>query len=658
MGVAYNSGFTGDRGQDKGPSGPEIFRNNLYKFGKFAGTARVVPGIAGTNLGQTLANQRNLAYPVARWIGNFDTFRRRGEQGTQGLITRGIQRGGRILSGSISGRAIDLAARPLGQFGMGATFGPLAGRAFRVMLGKQLSKANPIDNFVKSVTSKVSMNAKVNGKAINFKIRNDKGIQREAQKVLLTAYRNMLAMAPDVSTGQYHVGTSKKFEQKGIDTSLMNNQDAFNKLGIAYRENGKKVFRDVFGFSQPGQARMFLHNSFNLNNMRATKGTKVDHFFRGSVEVGGSMRGFPWIWAVEYGGDIPVFYPAKRKGKHALNRDASGDPKFATFLNNLDNRTKKAKMKEMDIGDFLKNKNTEYYMPDNHYIQPTFFIHRAAEKAARSAAKMTTMQQAKLTSPGSMYYAEWMKLARRDIEKVKAKRMGYAARFTKKAAVREAFREKTQLNRGQGANVLSFMEQKIPGPRTELAHGGFYSQELADAIGVKIVPEDFQYSFAFRTRKQDSAPVLKKAAEIYVRRGGNTKGYEGRNLSKLNDPKKDPVTSEIAKAISKMPGRSKFSDEDNLADAARYVNLFKAYNTAQGDVSNLQRRKEYLDKVYDFSVKFTPGGRRATVKLRRKSGTVGGNKQRQIDRQKQEKLAKDIFTQLDIEELMKEIGNF
>ena len=86
MGVAYNSGFTGDRGQDKGPSGPEIFRNNLYKFGKFAGTARVVPGIAGTNLGQTLANQRNLAYPVARWIGNFDTFRRRGEQGSSSQI--------------------------------------------------------------------------------------------------------------------------------------------------------------------------------------------------------------------------------------------------------------------------------------------------------------------------------------------------------------------------------------------------------------------------------------------------------------------------------------------------------------------------------------------------------------------------------------------
>ena len=67
--------------------------------------------------------------------------------------------------------------------------------------------------------------------------------------------------------------------------------------------------------------------------------------------------------------------------------------------------------------------------------------------------------------------------------------------------------------------------------------------------------------------------------------------------------KKDPVTSEIAKAITKMsvaqgPGVMKTI----CLDAARYVNLFKAYNIAQGDVSNLQEEKEYLDKVYDFSV--------------------------------------------------------
>jgi hypothetical protein len=659
MGVVYNSGFTGDRGQGKGPSTAEIFRNNLYKFGKFAGTAKVTPGLAGSSIANTLNRQRNLAYPIARWIGNFDTFSKRGQIGAGGFLARGIARGGRIVSGSVSGRLINVAARPLGQFGLGAQFGPLAARGFRIMLGKQLMKNNPINNMVNSITSKVTASAKVNGKAINWKIRKDKNIQREAQKVLLMAHSNILAMAPDVSSGQYHVGGPRKKDAQMLNKDLMMDVKNFNQLGIAYREDGKKIFRDIFGFSQPGQARSFLLGSVNMNNMRATKGTKVDHFFRGSIKVGGSERGFPWIWAVEYGGNIPVYYPAKVKGKHALNRNELGNPINAKFLKEMDNVSKKKAMEEYDIVKGRKKSNQEYYIPENEFIQPTFFIHRAAQRAAEKASKMTTMQQAKLTSPGSKYYADWLKLAKRDMEKLKAKKMGYADKFVKKAAIKSAFRENYQLERGQGANFMSFMEQKIPGPRTELAHGNFYSKDVADAIGVKLVPEDMQYSFAFRTRQQDTAPVLKKAAEIYVRRGGNVKrAYEGRNIDTFHKQasKRDPVSNEIAKAIGKMPGRSRFSDEDNYEDARRYVNLFKNYNIAQGNVSNMQRRKEYLDKVYDFSVSFTPGGRKATVKLRKKRGTVGGNKNRQIERQKQEKLANDIFTQLDIEELMKEIG--
>ena len=250
MGVIYNSGFTGDRGHDRGPSGPEIFRNNLYKFGKFAGTARVTPGIAGTNFANTINQQRNLAYPVARWLGNFDAYQKRGQGQGQGFLARGIQRGGRIVSGSISGRLINVAARPLGQFGLGASFGPLAARAFRVQLGKQLTKNNPVDNYIRKLTTKVTSTAKVNGKAINFNIRKDKNIQREAQKVLLMAYRNILAMAPDVSSGQYHVGGfGSQKNTKLLNKDLMMDVKNFNKMGIAYhKEGGGKEFRDIFGF--------------------------------------------------------------------------------------------------------------------------------------------------------------------------------------------------------------------------------------------------------------------------------------------------------------------------------------------------------------------------------------------------------------------------
>ena len=208
------------------------------------------------------------------------------------------------------------------------------------------------------------------------------------------------------------------------------------------------------------------------------------------------------------------------------------------------------------------------------------------------------------------------------------------------------------LNRGPGANMMSFMENKIPGPRTESAHGSFYSPELADAIGISVVPEEFNFSFAFRTYKTDTAPVLRKAAEVYIRRGGLTSAVAGKSAPGGG------TRGAIFKAIRNMPGRKRMGDEKNMQDAARYFDLFGKFSKAQGNVSNMHRRAEYLDKVFDFSVKLTPGGRRATVGLRKKRGTVSGNKRDKIDRVKQEKLGRDIFNQLDIEQLMKEIGDF
>ena len=674
MGTIYNSGFTGDRGQDRGPTTAEIFRNNLYKFGKFAGTAKVTPGVAGSRLANTINQQRNYAYPIARWLGNFDAYQKRGQGAGQGFLARGIQRGGRIVSGSISGRLINVAARPLGQFGLGAAFGPLAARGFRIMLGKQLMKNNPIDDVIRNITTKVTSTAVVDGKAINWKIRKDKNIQREAQKVLLMAYRNILAMAPDVSSGQYHVGGfGNQKNTKLLNKDLMMDVKTFQQLGIAYhKEGGGKEFRDIFGFTVPGQARTFLLNSVVLNNMRATKGQskKVTSFFKGSVDVGGSIKGFPWIWAVEYGGDIPVYYPQEVKGQNKqgrkgsrkpINFDKQGNPIYSTKVNESDSRADQNKA----LNDFqilggapkrgeapFAPKQLDYTIPGNAYVQPSFFIHRAAEKAAAKASKMTTFQQAKVTSPGSKYYNEWMKLAKRDAKKLSAKKLRYADKMTNRSQINKIFRENYQLNRGPGANMMSFMENKIPGPRTESAHGSFYSPELADAIGIKLVPEEFNFSFAFRTYKTDTAPVLRKAAEVYIRRGGLTSAAAGKSAPGGG------TRGAIYKAIRDMPGRKRMGDAKNMEDANRYFDLFAKYTQAQGNVSNMHRRAEYLDKVFDFSVKLTPGGRRATVGLRRKRGTVSGNKQNKIERAKQEKLGRDIFKQLDIEELMKEIGDF
>ena len=630
-----------------GKSNPEIFRSNLYKYGKAAGTARVIPGIAGTNFANILASQRNIAYPIARFLGNYDAFRKRGEQGQMGFIQRGIARAGRIVSGSITGRAIDAAIRPLGNFG-GGTFGPLASRALRVQLGKQLTKNNPIDNMVNQVTNNVSSKAeaKVNGNKINFDIRKNTTVAREAQKVLEMAYANMLAMAPDVSTGQYNVG-GRMYKKNVLNEQLMNDTDAFNKMGIAYRgKSGKREYRDIFGFKTPGQARATLLASIDKDNIRPTKGRNVDAFFKGSIEVGGSIRSFPWIWAVEYGGDIPVHYPVKRKGKHALNRDSKGNAIYSERLKNIsDPRQKKKIMDKFN----MTNVEDDTLIPVNHYIPPAFFIHRAAEKAARNADKMVVMQQVRLTSPGSRYYDEWLKLSKRN--SVMKKKPSYSDKFqtrAEKAATRLLFRELYAQDRGPGSNQFSNLEAAIPGPRVELAHGGFYSKELQEAIGINVVPEDFRFSFAFYTKKTDTAPVLKKALDVYIRKGGFSSSY------------RKSVIQDVSDAISQVPGRKRKSEMENMEDAARYVGLFKKYEKAQGNVTDSMgqkgRRAEYLDKVFQLSIKRSPGGRRAYVSLRRKQGSVKASKQRQIDQSKKQKLGDQIFSDLDIRDIIDELG--
>ena len=635
MGQVYNSKKREER-LKSGSSAPDVFRTALYRYGKAAGTARVVPGLAGTRLAQGLANQRNLAYPVARWLGNLDAFFNKHKDPNRSLIKQQFGRTLRIASGSLSGRAIDAVARPFGSFGLGSNLGPLASRAMRIQLGKQLSKRNPIDNAIAKLTNNTSASGKVDGTKTNWAIRKNVDVQKEAQKVLLTAYRNILAMAPDVSSGQYLIG-KRGFENK-LDTKLMNDVEAWNKMSIAYRnDKGKKEFRDIFGFKQPGLARQFLLNSVNLQNVRATKGTRVDHFFYGEVGIGGDMRGFPWIWAVEYGGDIPVMYPSKRKGKHALNRDKDGNPIYSQKLRDVSDVDKRNKIMK-ETGQPLDS-----YIPHNHFIQPTFFVHRAAEKAAMTASKKVMVQQAILTSPASRYYGDWLKGAKR--KTAKSKKTGYANKFNNKTS-NQQFRRALQFDRGQGARQLNFMDQKIPGPRVEMSHGGFYSKELSDAIGVKQIPEEFAFSFGFRTRQGDSAAVLKKAADVYVRNGGLTSSFN------------KGVVDKVEKAIRNVPGRSRVSDERNRDDAERYVRLFKNYNTSQGNVKSSHRRAEYLDKVYDFSVKLSPEGRSAKVNLRRKRGTVKADKQRRIEQTKQQKLAKNIFSDLDIQTLLKEIGDF
>jgi len=673
MGQYYTSKVPLKQRNENTAGRSEILRKQLYKFGKTAGTARSIPGIAGSNFGQRLANARNQAYPIARFLGNYQTFAKKGQRDSGAFLRQGAARGGRILSGMISGRAIDAAIRPFGNFGLGQAGGMLIGRQFRIQLGKQLQGGkNPVDKAIKKMTERVSVKteAQVNGRAVNYDVRKNKEIARIAQKVLTKAFLNAQAFAPDVSSGQYTVGGKGLKRNTGLlNEDLMLDTENFNKRGIAYRDSGtgNKYYRDVFGFSKPGQARSHLLSSIDMMPVRPTRGNypAVRSFFRGEISAGGSLGGFPWIWAVEYGGDIPVLYPAKstgqkRKGRgrrkgsrNALNFDEQGNAIYGDRLNSLSDKEAKKAKRNFN----MKYAESDAVVPKNLYIKPTFFLHRSAHKAASVGGKMAHVREISVGSPSSKYYEAWLRNAKskqyknQGIQTMGAKSLPYSK--AKATMARVAFRERYKQDRGPGAGGISNMELAIPGPRVDIAHGGFYSKELQDAIGIKYAPEDFTFSFSFPTKETDSPRVLKVALDNYIRSGGFSTSYN----------QKETIES-IANAIGNIPGKTNESKDALRKDALRYASLFKNYEKAQGNSMSLgqkNNRAQYLDKVFNLSIKKTPGNRRANVSLRKKHGTVLSQKKAKTAAQKKanekkKQLGEEIFSNLDLRTILDEMG--
>jgi len=612
---------------NKNKTNAEIFRDRFYSFGKKAGTAQSIPGVRGSNLGRTLQRQRALVYPIARGIGTAQSIGAEGNK-VAALVTRGY----RIFSGSITGRVIESTVRPF-------NLGPLVGRLARIQLGKALSKNNPIDNALKSIGSAVSGTVKINGSALNSKIRRDPTIKKIAQKGLLLAERNIRAFAPDPSSGQYLIGMGKnkniaKKYQGGIDMNLVNSTDAFKKHGFSeYIAKDKKyVHRDIFGFTEPGLARKFLHMSIQRRDVTATRGKYVDHFFKGEIRVGGDM--FPWIWALEYGGDVPYYAP-KKYDKSKKRRGWN------------DTYTGSSHSSRTEIGKENLDIPLDMYVPKDQYIPPTFFIYRAAERAALSMKKHTEVESYAMGGESAQYYRNWMRLATKN-----HKSMAGILSGKNKLSYNTPGSSQNYLNTfyrlsDRAKDTFSYMEQRIPGPRVEYSHGNFYHPDLAEAIGIKRVPEDFAFSFNMPVRKQDSEAILKKAADIYVRRGGTNSSTDVNKKFKSN-----AVVEEIARMLNSQPGRKNTIDA-NIADATRYVKMFDTYNKARGNVGYKFRRAEYLDKVYDFSAKRQ--GKRMIITLRKKYGGKTSARAAEIDRDKKDSLARSAWSALEIDELMNEV---
>ena len=651
-----------------------IIRTHLYRFGKSTGTLRSIPGIAGTNFSQSLANARNKAYPIARYIGNYEAFKKKGNQSTGAFLSQGFQRGGRILSGMLTGRAIDMAVRPFGDFGMGRGMGMIIGRQMRIQLGKQLQKRdNPIDKMMKKMVkgTKVNATAKVNGPKVNAEIKKNKEIARVAQKVLTQIFLNAQAFAPDVSSGQFVIGGKGMKRDTGmLNKGLMMDAENFAAQGIAYRDKGgRKYYKDVFGFRKPGEARAFLTNSIEMMPVRPTGPKNQKTYFRGEVSAGGGAKGFPWIWAVEYGGNIPVVYPKQRLGRakakdakerrgrrkgsqSPMNFDADGNPIYGKELRMLKGKAKTAAMREFG----MKYAESDEIVPTPYYIKPSFFMHRAAEKAVVRSSGMAEIRSANLTSPSDQYYMAWMKNAKakkykqQGIQNMAQKALPYSR--MQATASRLAMRQIYQHDR-PGDRARANTQYAIPGPRVDSAHGGFYSKELQDAIGIKYAPDDFAFSFNFPIKTTDTPRVLKVALDEYLKQGGGSQ-------SMTRDSRANLIKT-IAKKLGETPGRKRAGDAALTEDATRYVNLFRSYQKAQTAVNTgnqANRTKEYLDKLFDLSVSVTPGNRRARVSLRNKN--VKARKEDSLKRQKaankrKQDLGDQIFSDMDLRDIIDEI---
>ena len=658
--------------QEKTTAG--IIRTHLYRFGKTTGTLRSIPGIAGTNFSQTLANARNKAYPIARYIGNYEAFRKKGKQESGGILQQGITRGGRILSGMLTGRAIDMVVRPFGDFGLGRGMGMIVGRQMRIQLGRQLQKRdNPIDKMMKKITKGVSAKAtaSVNGPKANAHIKKNKKIARVGQKVLTETFLNAQAFAPDVSSGQFVVGGKGLKRNTGmLNKGLMMDAENFAAQGIAYRDNhGRKYFRDVFGFRKPGEARAFLTNSIEMMPLRATGPRNTKTYFRGEVSAGGSIKGFPWIWAVEYGGNIPVIYPREKKGRAKakdakerrgrrkgsavpMNFDSQGNPIYGQRLSDLDGPAKRKAIKEFG----MKYAEPDETVPTPYYIKPSFFMHRAAHKAVAKTAGNAMVKSAKIASPADKYYTAWLRNAKskkykqQGIQNMAQKALPYSR--MQATASRLAMRQIYQHDR-PGDRARANTQYAIPGPRVDSAHGGFYSKELQDAIGIKYAPDDFAFSFNFPIKTTDTPRVLKVALDEYLRAGGGSQSMTRNSRANL--------IKTIAKKLGETPGRKRAGDKALTDDATRYVNLFRSYQKAQTAVNTgnqANRTREYLDKLFDLSVSVTPGNRRARVSLRNKN--VKARKEDSLKRQKaankrKQDLGDQIFSDIDLRDIIDEI---
>jgi hypothetical protein len=557
---------------------------------------------------QRINKMRKVGYPIARATNTAKAGFTGRFKGAAGLSARGAS----LATGYITGKAVQSVVP---QF-----LGPVLGRFARKEVAGALNNTKFIRGLHNKTRTVISSIISTNGPQVNSRLQR-MTIGQKSQYLLSMMENTMRAYAPDVSSGQYLIGfneaTNAKYRAEELKEDVMMRTTGENWFvdGGGYRMKNSPR-RDIFGFSKPGQARAFLLKSIEQTPIHPSK--TRDALLYGAIAVGGSPH-FPWIHAVEYGGKLPYYTRSNWNAKKGRRDYQQGKDKL-----------------------------------NEKYIQPSFFINRAVETSIKIFKDAASMSVKKDATASTRRYSKWKALAKKrgGIDKIAKSEQSFMPASKKASAITQQYR----LDKAaRGSVMLSRMESKIPGVVVNNAHGNFYSPELAKAIGVKLVPEEINFTITVPNSANYSRKQLKELSSEYIKGGGDRSAVQPKFDEILTSGTNEgPMGRTIANYTT--GGDDRF-DGGNLSVSSQTYHAFSSASKFSTNISDRKRFNQILENVY--TIRTRKAGDNTVVSLTkkrsdagksrapRKSYSSGGNKANR----NMYKLAQELVSGIDVNEI-------
>ena len=560
------------------------FRDDLYKFGKVSGEVNAFLQ------NPFLQSSRRTAYTTARAAGTLSALTTGDFKRKYGSVQSSIIRGSRIATGRLSGLAI--------QQVVPRSLGPIMGRQVRRELGKYISSSPFYRNLNKKIESTVagffnsyaqpqynhvvkSMNTR---EFMDFQIaRNEDLIRRSA---------------PDISSGQYMLGVGAQdlglnIKDKYLDQTMYDedrgqvfDENFTIRSMIKPGRNAEYKTMDVFGFSEPGQAREFLLKSIHRQFVKEGKSKK--YLFKGGIRIGSSRKNgtkadlFPWIWLVEYGG--PIIQPVNTwNGKRMVVKDIKKYIPPTLFVTRSTIAVNNMKIKGAKIKINTAMPRVAGFKNPLAYMQDVLGTRGAYGKQVRN-------QGMRVKRKGGISYRNkslFSALNRRD-----------RGRHPDMGIKRDNIV-------GRNRRYYKYQQRHEPiGVKVHSTHGVQYSQELQDALGVSFAPAEINASIVFKNVGQIKGGVTGREKFL-------TDLLSNRNPSKAGGASRAGLLHEVELLNNMGEGERAF----NATAASNFIDFDQSDVSGQSGFGKLSGKKlsGFIKKNYN-------------VRVVRESGAGGSNR--------------------------------